>query len=179
MKKLIFVEILFACFFLGACASHNISEANLKLVAINKYKAIANLSFRSDVDFFSALDKKSGLSLGFPSVQCALTNDLDFTPGHEMPFSTSGSLERNKVQSGEGYIYHSNMWFVLSEKEKEKKIKTGLINGVEYDIALKKMILDRVSIPCRVVMTIVYADPYFSKILYVPSEKFYNAYFDR
>ncbi|AMC34101.1 hypothetical protein VN23_05575 [Janthinobacterium sp. B9-8] len=148
-------------------------------VSLNKNRSMARLFFKSDVDFSKVIDEKKGQSIGSRTVQCSLTDDVDFTPGHSLQYFLEGKLSGNEGQDSVGFIYFSDLLFALSDEENEKYRVNKKIHGMVLKDAFKAMIVNREKIPCKVVVTVVYGPPYMSKIMYVPSKDLIDSFFNK
>ncbi|MDW5418818.1 hypothetical protein R6242_19805 [Iodobacter sp. CM08] len=167
------------CLALNACAGQNVQEANLTYVSLNKNRSMARLFFKSDVDFSKVIDEKKGQSIGSRTIQCSLTDDVNFTPGHSLQYFLEGQLSRSEGQDNIGFMYSSDLLFAMSDEENEKYRINKNINGMVLNDAFRAMIFNRKKIPCKVIVTVVYSSPYLSKIMYVPSKDLIDSFFNK
>lgn len=149
-----------------ACAAKapvaHLSYLGIKAVGFNYH-----LKFSSDVPILELFSKNKHQRIVFAELVCSLDADNNFEIGHRMRFFAQGGIEfieKASIAGRTSYIFDSDISFreaprneLGSDQTLSKEELNQLLNG-------------KISIPCKVRMTVNFSNPYYSETFFVPAK---------
>ncbi len=163
MVRLLLVLMVVLC---SSCMQLHVPDARIEFTSIN-YEGVGRyeLRFRSDRDLGN-IYKSNGINAGGNAwITCSLDGDRNFSNDHTIRLSMHGFLEdAHLVEGDRRYEFRTSVRFAedsdrhTSQREIRKEVLLTLLKSQEY-------------IPCKTVNVAWFFNPYFSKIMYIPTSR--------
>lgn len=163
MVRLLLVLMVALC---SSCMQLQVPDARVEFTSI-KHKGYGRyeLRFRSDRDV-ADIYKANGINAGANAwVTCSLDGDRNFSNDHTIGLSMHGFLEEAHLVEGDRrYEFRTSIRFTedsdghSSQREIRKEVLLSLLKSQEY-------------IPCKTVNVAWFFNPYYSKIMYIPTSR--------
>ena len=122
------------------------------------------LTFDSDTDFFASYWKRDRGTVVTRFLNCSLDDDADFSVDHVLTRFMSGRIEPNEqkaLSNTPTFTYKVLLDFQETNNggNSDQHLNAATVN---------ELLVGRSTIPCKVVMTIYWSKPYYSKTMQVP-----------
>lgn len=161
MKRVLF-PLLIAL--LGSGCSETKPIANLKFIKIYQLPAVVVVEFDSDTELEALYAANKHQKIVVKKLLCALGGDQNFDVEHSMQHFFRGNMQlvgSSTVEGKKSYRYASRGDFYQNSPGQRDM---NLLRGD----ALRTMLSDKKSVPCKVIMTVYMAEPYYSAPLLIP-----------
>ncbi|VVQ18592.1 hypothetical protein PS925_04463 [Pseudomonas fluorescens] len=159
-----FLLCVFLCICSGCAKDHIKPPANLVFRSIERDDSslLYVIRYQSDVDVLNLFDRGERVGMASGMLECALSDDQDFSIKKFMRFTAFGVIQPEKdVSSKMGFSYLTRTF--MSE------LSNG--GGSQRDLSaseLNQLLSNKQQIPCKVVVTAYGYKPYYSNTMNIP-----------
>ncbi|PMQ04392.1 hypothetical protein DyAD56_15430 [Dyella sp. AD56] len=154
-----------------ACFSTPEPPAELTFTGISPKGYSYELTFDSDTDFFAPYWVRGRRPVVTRFLKCSLDDDADFSVDHVLLRFMRGSIEEAEQKAPSNTSLFK--FKVLLNFQETDSGGSGSKNL--HAATVSRLLAGRSTIPCKVVMTIYLAKPYYSKTMRVPVKALLDA----
>jgi hypothetical protein len=168
LKRLVVAFMALSC---AACFSTPEPPALLQFVSFTKKTYGYDFEFTSDTDFFATYWVRGRRPVVVRWLVCSLDDDTNFAVDHTLKRFMRGSIEpvlRHAVDQRLKFSYTTHLNFSVTNDQ-------GTSDDDLSSQEVNRLLADRTTIPCKVVMTIYLSKPYYSKTMHVPAKALLDA----
>lgn len=149
---------------LTGCANDR-PKANLTFEGIRPEGHSLAIEFLSDKNFDALYADNKQLNIVRKALMCSLTSDENFDVEHQLKYEFRGDVELapNAAKTNGGFRYRSVGGFYENVSSSN--------SAPLSDDAVRRLLVGKDAIKCKVLMTIYLSSPYYSNIMLVPTDK--------
>ncbi|MCU1717817.1 hypothetical protein [Pseudomonas sp. 5P_3.1_Bac2] len=167
MKKII---IIISAIALSSCMKdHGQKAADLEFISINKdtQTHFYTVSFRSNIELLNLFKPSQDMSVISKQLICSLDTPAIFEMDKRIDSYAIGDFQRSHNEQF-SYEYEASIYFAQTKAQ-----------GTSFDYLkenyLKKQLAERISLPCKVKITLYPYRAYYSNTLTIPTQQILEA----
>ncbi|MDR3445866.1 MULTISPECIES: hypothetical protein [unclassified Dyella] len=154
-----------------ACFSTPEPPAELTFIGFAPKGYNYELTFNSGTDFFAHYWERERRPVVTRFLKCSLDGDTDFSVDHVLLHYMRGSIEPEEERMASDAAQFTYRVLLNFQQTDSNGSSTQDLDAA----AIKELLAGRSTIPCKVVMTIFWSKPYYSKTMQVPVKALLDA----